>query len=125
MQWLNNQRLSMKLCNTVPDGFPPISGTGGNATRGSDIFVQKCAVCHRRDGQGRYRMVTSAPRFGARNRLISRRESRRRRRTWRSSYDGTCRLMAAGELADQEAWDAEAYIRSPPRPSSMPARKRY
>jgi cytochrome c len=41
----------------TPRGFPPIpptpSGTASGAS-GSLVFLQKCAFCHRADGQGRY-----------------------------------------------------------------------
>jgi len=125
MQWLNYQRLSMKLCNTVPDGFPPISGTGGKATRGSDIFVQKCAVCHRLDGQGRYQNGYFRPAlwgpqsFNQSAGMFANPQDLAQFVRWNMP------LMAGGELTDQEAWDVEAYIHSKPRPSPTSPRKRY
>ncbi|MDQ2854909.1 MAG: hypothetical protein M3R68_01160, partial [Acidobacteriota bacterium] len=54
MQWLDEQSALTPLCNTVAHGYPPIANGTGNAGNGQKTFVQKCAVCHGIDGQGRY-----------------------------------------------------------------------
>jgi cytochrome c len=60
-QWLDEQWAAWKerthFSGTTPRGFPPIppapSGQA-SAASGGKIFLQKCAFCHRADGQGRY-----------------------------------------------------------------------
>ncbi|HEX3527081.1 MAG TPA: c-type cytochrome, partial [Thermoanaerobaculia bacterium] len=60
-KWLDEQWADWKerthFSGPTPRGFPPIpptsSGTA-SAANGSLVFLQKCAFCHRADGQGRY-----------------------------------------------------------------------
>lgn len=119
MQWLDEQAATLALCNTVAHGYPPISAGTGNVANGQKTFVQKCAVCHGLDGQGRYEGNTyfrpalwgphsfnkAAGMFGDPEFLAA-------FARWNMP------LMAGGLLTDQEAWDVEAYIDSQPRPAA-------
>lgn len=120
MQWLDEQSKSIKLCNTVKHGYPPISNLTGNPKAGQQVFIQKCAVCHQLDGQGRYESRTyyrpalwgphsfnqAAGMFSAPSMLAA-------------FVRWNMPLMAGGELTDQEAWDVEAYLHSKPRPKGQ------
>ncbi len=117
MQWLDEQSKSMKLCNTVKHGYPPISNLTGNPVAGEQVFIQKCAVCHQRDGQGRYESNTyfrpalwGPHSFNQAAGMFSDPAFLAAFVRWNMP------LMAGGELTDQEAWDVEAYIHSKPRP---------
>ena len=119
MQWLDEQARSMKLCNTVNHGYPPISTLTGNPSSGEQVFIQKCAVCHRRDGQGRYESNTyfrpalwGPHSFNQAAGMFSDPSYLAAFVRWNMP------LMAGGELTDQEAWDIEAYLHSKPRPKS-------
>ncbi|HKO97377.1 MAG TPA: c-type cytochrome [Pyrinomonadaceae bacterium] len=117
MQWLDEQSKSMKLCNTVKHGYPPISTLTGNPVAGAQVFIQKCAVCHQRDGQGRYESNTyfrpalwGPHSFNQAAGMFSDPSFLAAFIRWNMP------LMAGGELTDQEAWDVEAFIHSKPRP---------
>lgn len=117
MQWLDEQAAALPLCNTVDHGYPPIANLTGNATNGQNIFVQKCAVCHRLDGQGRYESNTYyrpalwGPRsFNQAAGMFSDPALLAAFVRWNMP------LMAGGLLTDQEAWDVEAFLHSKPRP---------
>ncbi len=60
-KWLDEQWAAWKerthFSGPTPRGFPPIQPTSSgtaSAANGSLVFLQKCAFCHRADGQGRY-----------------------------------------------------------------------
>ena len=124
IKWLEEQSKSLHLCNTVPNGYPPITGSSGNATAGHQVFIQKCAVCHRLDGQGRYENDTyfrpalwGPDSFNQAAGMFSTTTDLAQFLRWNMP------LMAGGELSDQEAWDVEAYIHSKPRPLSPGAKE--
>lgn len=119
MQWLDKQSKSMRLCNTVAHGYPPISGSTGDPSAGQQVFIQKCAVCHQRDGQGRYENNTyfrpalwGPHSFNQAAGMFSDPAYLAAFVRWNMP------LMAGGELTDQEAWNVEAFIHSKPRPKS-------
>jgi cytochrome c len=96
-----------------------ITGSSGNATAGHQVFIQKCAVCHGLDGQGRYENNTyfrpalwGPHSFNQAAGMFSSTTALAQFLRWNMP------LMAGGELSDQEAWDVEAYIHSKPRPQS-------
>jgi cytochrome c len=113
-QWANTPHTK------TPHGFPPIRPSTPNPLNGQKIFAQKCAVCHRLDGQGRYESNTyyrpalwgphsfnqSAGMFAAPQDLAQ-------FIRWNMPYG------AGGELTDYEAWDIEAYIHTKPRPGKQ------
>jgi len=124
IKWLEEQSKSLHLCNTVPNGYPPITGSSGNATAGHQVFIQKCAVCHRLDGQGRYEDNTyfrpalwGPDSFNQAAGMFSTTADLAQFLRWNMP------LMAGGELSDQEAWDVEAYIHSKPRPLTPGAKE--
>ena len=119
IKWLEEQSKSLKLCNTVPNGYPPISNGTGDANAGHQVFIQKCAVCHRLDGQGRYENNTyfrpalwGPHSFNQAAGMFSTTADLAAFLRWNMP------LMAGGVLSDQEAWNLEAYIHSKPRPKS-------
>lgn len=53
------QNPDSESCKTPPRGFPPLEeAVFGNTQHGSEIFLQKCAFCHNKDGEGRYESDT-------------------------------------------------------------------
>ena len=113
MHWLYEQSQSMHLCNTVPNGYPPISTSTGDPIAGHQVFIQKCAVCHRLDGQGRYENNTyfrpalwGPHSFNQAAGMFSDPAYLAAFVRWNMP------LMAGGELTDQEAWNLEAFIHS-------------
>lgn len=119
MQWLDEQSARIPLCNTVAHGYPPISDGTGNLVNGQKTFVQKCAVCHGSDGQGRYedntyyRPALWGPySFNQAAGMFSDPQYLAAFVRWNMP------LMAGGLLTDQEAWDLEAFIHSKSRPVS-------
>lgn len=121
MQWLDEQSAALALCNTVAHGYPPISTSTGNVANGKLTFVQKCAVCHGLDGQGRYEShsyfrpaLWGAHSFNQAAGMFSDPAYLAAFARWNMP------LMAGGQLTDQEAWDVEAYIHSKKRPVGPP-----
>ena len=119
MAWLDEQWAHTPH-TTTPRGFPSISPLTGNATNGQKVFVQKCAVCHRLDGQGRYesdtyyRPVLWGPHsFNQSAGMFSTPQDLAQFVRWNMPFG------AGGALTDQEAWDVEAYIHSKPRPGQV------
>lgn len=53
MQWLDEQYEAAYSCSPT-NGLPAMEKMSAEAPRGQDIFLQKCAVCHGKKGQGRY-----------------------------------------------------------------------
>ena len=119
MQWLDAQAMHMRLCNTVKHGYPPISTLTGDSNAGRQVFIQKCAVCHGLDGQGRYESNTyfrpalwGPHSFNQAAGMFTTPSFLAAFVRWNMP------LMAGGELTDQEAWDVEAFIHSKARPVS-------
>lgn len=118
MDWLTEQWNNPK---TTTHGFPAIPTLTGNAANGRLVFQQKCAVCHRDDGQGRseynvyYRPALWGPHsFNQAAGMFSDPAYLAAFVRWNMP------LGAGGLLTDQEAWDVEAYIDSKPRPKTPP-----
>jgi cytochrome c len=120
IQWLDEQATPpTNLCNTTKHGFPPISGSTGDPIAGHQVFIQKCAVCHQLDGQGRYESNTyyrpalwGPHSFNQAAGMFSTTKDLAAFVRWNMP------LMAGGELTDQEAWNLEAFIHTKPRPKS-------
>lgn len=117
MQWLTKQAALLPLCPTVPSGFPPISPLAGDKEAGQQIFIEKCAVCHGLDGQGRYASNTyfrpalwGPHSFNQAAGMFSDPTDLAQFVRWNMPW------TAGGQLTDQEAWDLEAFIHSKPRP---------
>lgn len=117
MSWLDEQSVALPLCNTVAHGYPPISNGTGDCGNGKKTFVQKCAVCHRLDGQGRYESNTyfrpalwGPHSFNQAAGMFSDPQYLAAFLRWNMP------LMAGGLLTDQEAWDLESFLHSRPRP---------
>lgn len=122
MKWLNEQRLSLKLCNTVPNGYPPISGNGGDAATGQQVFVQKCAVCHQLTGAGRYEYGYYRPALWG-DHSFNKAAGMFADPAYLAAFARwNMPLMAGGELSDQEAWDVATYVHAQPRPQTPGAK---
>jgi cytochrome c len=116
MAWLNEQWAETPH-TTTPHGFPPIGKATGNPANGEKIFAQKCAVCHRLDGQGRYENHTyyrpalwGPHSFNQSAGMFAQPQDLAQFVRWNMP------LGSGGELTDGEAWDVEAYIHTKPRP---------
>lgn len=119
MKWLDEQSTTMHLCNKVEHGYPPIVCSTGDPIAGHQVFVEKCAVCHQLDGQGRYESNTyfrpalwGPHSFNQAAGMFSTTADLAAFLRWNMP------LMAGGELSDQEAWNLEAFIHTKPRPKS-------
>ncbi|MDX6611799.1 MAG: hypothetical protein QOD75_985 [Blastocatellia bacterium] len=124
MEWLDEQSKHLRLCNTVLHGYPQLSCATGNPAAGQQVFIQKCAVCHGLDGQGRYESNTyfrpalwGPHSFNQAAGMFSDPSFLAAFVRWNMP------LMAGGELTDQEAWDLEAFIHSKDRPKTPGAKK--
>lgn len=118
MDWLTEQ---WNNPGTSVHGFPWIPNLPGSAVSGKAIFQQKCAVCHRLDGQGRYeegiyyRPALWGPHsFNKSAGMFSTPSMLAAFLRWNMP------LGAGGLLTDQEAWDVQAYVDSQPRPVQSP-----
>lgn len=119
MEWLDVQSRSMRLCNTVEHGYPPIISSTGNPVAGKQVFIEKCAVCHQLDGQGRYESNTYyRPALWGKHSFNQAAGMFSDPAYLAAFVRWNMPLMAGGELTDQEAWDVEAFIHSKPRPKS-------
>jgi cytochrome c len=117
MEWLDEQSKSLRLCNTVLHGYPWISCVKGDATAGQKIFIQKCAVCHKLDGEGRYESNTYfRPALWGEHSFNKAAGMFSDPSLFAAFVRWNMPLMAGGELTDQEAWDLEAFIHSKDRP---------
>lgn len=117
IKWLEEQQKTLKLCNTVPNGYPPISTLTGDPKAGQQVFIQKCAVCHQLDGQGRYESKTYfRPALWGKHSFNQAAGMFSDPAFLAAFVRWNMPLMAGGELSDQEAWDVEAFIHSKPRP---------
>ncbi|MFS8085497.1 MAG: c-type cytochrome [Acidobacteriota bacterium] len=123
IQWLEEQARTLKLCNTVPNGFPPIAAATPNEIAGQQVFIQKCAVCHQLDGQGRYEYSTyyrpalwGDHSFNKAAGMFTDLSNLAQFARWNMP------LMAGGELSDQEAWDVATYIDKQQRPNTPGAK---
>jgi thiosulfate dehydrogenase len=116
-QWLDRQWNAVKGNRPTPNGLPDTPILSGDAGRGSQVFAQKCAVCHDAEGQGRYQGgVYYRPALW-----------RPRSFNFAAGMFAYPELLAAfvkhnmpfgadGELSDQEAWDVATFIHEMPRP---------
>jgi len=124
MEWLDEQSKHMRLCNTVLHGYPQISCATGNPAAGQQVFIQKCAVCHGLDGQGRYESDTYfRPALWGKHSFNQAAGMFSDPSFLAAFVRWNMPLMAGGELTDQEAWDLEAFIHSKDRPKSPGAKK--
>ena len=124
IRWLDEQKARAPLCNGVAHGYPGIDSTRARDPRaGRQVFVQKCAVCHGADGQGRYernayfRPALWGPRsFNKKAGMFG--DSVNLAAFLRSNMP----LGAGGVLTTQESWNIEAYIHAQTRPGAQASR---
>lgn len=115
MQWLDEQ---YALHNSQPPqtGLPPIPTLTGNPTRGQQIYVQKCAVCHGKEGKGRYEHdVYYRPALWGPH-SFNNLAGLARMDKLPSFLKNNMPFGSGGLLTDQEAWDVATFVDSHPRP---------
>ena len=119
MDWLTEQAVALKM-NTSTHGFPPVPTPTPIPGNGQAIFRQKCAVCHRLDGLGRYennlyyRPALWGPQsFNKSAGMFSSQLMLTEFIRWNMP------LGAGGLLTDQEATDVALYVDAQPRPSPL------
>ena len=117
MRWLAEPAQNPQNIPAPKTAFPDIGSGVGVASRGHEIFVQKCAFCHRTDGSGRYvdntyfRSALWGPNsFNAKAGMHSAGDLA-------PFIYGNMPLGSGGELSKQEALDLACYIDSQPRPA--------
>lgn len=114
MSWLDTQAKSLpKPLNP----FPSIPALTPDTLRGKKIFLQKCAFCHQRDGQGRYASNTyyRPALWGARS--YNQSAGFYGHVDWLAAFiHGNMPLGSGGVLTPQEATDLAYYIKGKPRP---------
>lgn len=122
MKWLDEQSATLKLCNTVQHGYPPISSLTGDPKAGQQVFIQKCAVCHQLNGQGRYEYGYYRPALWGSHSFNQAAGMFTDPAYLAAFVRWNMPLMAGGELSDQEAWDVAAYVGIQPRPKTPGAK---
>ena len=117
MNWLAEPAQNPDRIPMPATAFPDIGPGTGEAVRGEEVYVQKCAFCHRTDGSGRYMDDTYfRPALWGPNSFNS-------KAGMHSSGDlapfiyGNMPFGSGGELAKQEALDLACYIDSQSRPT--------
>lgn len=114
MSWLDTQAKSLpKPLNP----FPTIPVLTPDTIRGKKIFLQKCAFCHQRDGQGRYASNTyyRPALWGAHS--YNQSAGFYGHVDWLAAFiHGNMPLGSGGVLTAQEATDLAYYIKGKPRP---------
>lgn len=120
MDWLTKQ---WNDSSTKTHGFPavPTPTPKPDITNGKMVFQQKCAVCHRLDGQGRYEnnqyyrpALWGQYSFNKSAGMFSSPIMLTEFIRWNMP------LGAGGLLTNQEATDVQSYIDSQPRPTQSP-----
>lgn len=126
MQWLNKKAQAagiyhnpncQKPDGSIKDGFPSFPKadladlrSNRNPVQGQSIYVQKCAVCHAVDGQGRYEhdnyhrpAVWGPDSFNFTAGIAGTQKMA-------EFLKGNMPLDAGGMLTDQEAWDLASFL---------------
>jgi cytochrome c len=116
MKWLAEPAQNPLKIPSPATAFPDIGSGTGVATRGQDIYVQKCAFCHRTDGSGRYMdgkyfrpALWGSNSFNAKAGMHSAGDLA-------PFIYGNMPFGSGGELSRQEAMDLACYIDSQARP---------
>ena len=116
MKWLDEQ---YQANNSLPahTGLVIPAVQVGSEERGTEIYLQKCAVCHGKEGKGRYGHNTYfRPALWGVNSFNSLAGLNKADKL-AGFLKANMPFGSGGELTDQEAWDVGAFIRSKQRPS--------
>jgi len=117
MNWLAEPAQNPDNIPAPKTAFPDIGSGTGVASRGHDIYVQKCAFCHRTDGSGRYMDNTYfRPALWGPNSFNAKAGMHAAGALAPFVY-GNMPFGSGGELSKQEAMDLACYIDSQPRPA--------
>ena len=120
MSWLDMQAKNLpKPLNP----FPTIPVLTPDTIKGKKVFLQKCAFCHQRDGQGRYASNTyyRPALWGAKS--YNQSAGFYGHVDWLAAFiHGNMPLGSGGELTPQEATDLAYYIKGKPRPVKKTAK---
>jgi len=120
MAWLDTQAKSLpKPLNP----FPTIPVLTPDTIRGKEIFLQRCAFCHQRDGQGRYASNTYYRPALWGTQSYNQSAGFYGHVDWLAAFiHGNMPLGSGGELTAQEATDLAYYIKGRPRPVKKPGK---
>jgi len=115
MQWMDEQ---YKARSSTPphQGLYPVAKMTGEATRGEEIFLQKCASCHGKEGKGKYESHTyyRPALWGEHsfNSLAGMHKPEKLVAFLKSNMP----YRSGGVLTPQESWDLTAFLITRPRP---------
>jgi cytochrome c len=98
-------------------GFPAVKNLAGEYCAGEATFRQKCAVCHRLDGQGRYEKGYYRPALWGPHSFNKKAGMFTDPAMLAQFVSWNMPLGAGGLLTDQEAWDVTAFIEAQGRPA--------
>lgn len=119
IEWITQKAKEQGIAD-FDDGFPPIGTAAGDAARGGETYLQKCAFCHGVNGQGRYDhgyfrpSLWGSASFNAAAGLFSNPPFLAGFVRWNMPFG------SGGILTDQEAWDLEAFLHAQARPVTPP-----
>jgi cytochrome c len=117
-QWLDRQWNAIKGDRPTAKGLSKIPTLVGDAGRGSQVFAQKCAVCHNIAGQGRYLGgVYFRPALWGEQSFNFAAGMFTNPSFLASFIKNNMPYGSGGVLTDQEAWDAATFIHGMPRPT--------
>lgn len=124
MDWLTAQYRERHPFKRPARGYPdqqnPRFQAAGDATRGAEIYQQKCAYCHNADGQGRYQHGYFRPAlWGAAS--YNAQAGMARNATLAAFLHSNMPYTSGGLLTVQEAVDLAAFINAQPRPAGEAA----
>lgn len=111
MEWLNRKGKSLpSSCDTSESSFPPIEARTGNPHHGKLAYVQKCAVCHGLNGQGRYdEHKYYRPALWGKH-SFNDNAGLAKTSKMAEFLKANMPLKAGGMLTVQEAWDIATYV---------------
>lgn len=116
MSWLSVPQNNPEHIPKPANPFPVVSPGAGLKTRGGEIYQQKCAFCHGRNGEGRYEDHTYfRPALWGTHSFNTSAGMDTATDLAQFVY-GNMPLGSGGELSQQEARDLSCYIDSQTRP---------
>ena len=102
-------------------GFPAVEKITGEPLRGERIFRQKCAVCHQKEGEGRYRdniyyrpALWGDRSFNTSAGLLAKPEK------MAAFLKANMPFGFGGHLSAEESWDLVEFLKTKKRPAGPP-----
>ncbi|HPG63128.1 MAG TPA: c-type cytochrome [Casimicrobium sp.] len=116
MDWLTDPANNPHHIPKPAAAFPDVGSGQGVAARGGQIYVQKCAFCHGKNGEGRYQDNTYYRPALWGNQSFNSSAGMNSASDLAPFIYGNMPLHSGGEISTQEAFDLACYIDSQPRP---------